>query len=275
MPIHRLRPLGRAAAAGSSNADFPTVPARRHRSYPRQRTARLPVDQVRPTARPGVPDAARPPVPSRPTRARPHWVRRLVLGTLLMAVLVVGGTALRVWQIARYDDRTPADAIVVLGAAEYDGTPSSIFAARLQHAQQLYKAGVAPRIVTPGGGRPGDATTEAEAGRRYLIGRGVPATAVVAVAEGSDTLNSLQAVDARAHQGGWSTVVLVSDPWHSLRARTMARDSGLNAWTSPTRTGPVVQSRDTQFRYIVRETGALLFYELTHASVDTESSGLG
>ena len=69
--------------------------------------------------------------------------------------------------------------------------------------------------------------------------------------------------------------MIVSDPWHSLRARTMARDAGLTAWTSPTRSGPVVQTRETQARYIVRETGALLFYRLTHASVDTETSGLG
>jgi uncharacterized SAM-binding protein YcdF (DUF218 family) len=69
--------------------------------------------------------------------------------------------------------------------------------------------------------------------------------------------------------------LIVSDPWHSLRARQMARDSGLTAWASPTRSGPVVQTRETQARYIVRETGAMLYYELTHASVDTETSGLG
>ena len=92
---------------------------------------------------------------------------------------------------------------------------------------------------------------------------------------GSDTLGSLQAVAGRAAEGGWSSALIVSDPWHSLRARQMARDSGLEAWTSPTRSGPVVQTRETQIRYIVRETGALLYYQLTHASVDTETSGVG
>jgi len=163
----------------------------------------------------------------------------------------------------------------VLGAAQYDGTPSSIFAARLRHAEALYEDGVAPRIVTTGGSRSGDSTTEAEAGRRYLISRGVPARDVVAVGQGGDTLGSLQAVAQRAERDGWDTALIVSDPWHSLRARTMARDSGLTAWTSPTRSGPVVQTRETQARYIVRETAALLFYRLTHASVDTETSGLG
>ena len=91
-----------------------------------------------------------------------------------MALFVVGGTAFRVWEVARQDDRQPADAVVVLGAAQYDGQPSSIFAARLKHAAALYDDKLAPRIVTTGGGRPGDAYTEAEAGRRYLIKLGVP-----------------------------------------------------------------------------------------------------
>jgi uncharacterized SAM-binding protein YcdF (DUF218 family) len=213
------------------------------------------------------------PRPRRPRRGR--WVFRLVVGALLMAALVVGGTAFRVWQVARVDDRQPVDAVIVLGAAQYDGEPSSIFAYRLRHAETLYEDGLAPRIVTTGGGRVGDVYTEAEAGRRYLIERGVPADDVIAVAEGSDTLGSLQAVAARAELDGWQSALVVSDPWHSLRARTMARDSGLDAWTSPTRSGPVVQTRETQLRYIVRETGALLYYQLTHASVDTASTGLG
>lgn len=211
-----------------------------------------------------------------PVRARRgRWVLRIVLGAVLIGLFVVGGTAFRVWEVARLDDRQPADAVVVLGAAQYDGEPSSIFAARLRHAAALYDDKRAPRIVTTGGGRPGDAYTEAEAGRRFLIKLGVPASAVVAVPVGTDTLGSLQAVAARAAQDGWSSALIVSDPWHSLRARQMARDSGLTASTSPTRSGPVVQTRETQARYIVRETGAMLYYRLTHASVDTETTGLG
>jgi uncharacterized SAM-binding protein YcdF (DUF218 family) len=211
---------------------------------------------------------------TRPPR-RGRWLVRVVLGAVLMGLFVVGGTAFRVWEVARLDDREPADAVVVLGAAQYDGEPSSIFAARLKHAAALFNADLAPRIVTTGGGRPGDAYTEAEAGRRYLIKLGVPASAVTAVPVGTDTLGSLQAVAAQATRDGWSSALIVSDPWHSLRARQMARDSGLTAWSSPTRSGPVVQTRETQARYIVREPGAMLYYRLTHASVDTETSGLG
>lgn len=206
---------------------------------------------------------------------RTTWPVRVVVGALLVAVFLVGGTALRVWYVARVDDRRPVDAVVVLGAAQYDGEPSSVFAARLRHAEALYAEGLAPRIVTTGGGRAGDVYTEAEAGRRYLIDRGVPADDVVAVGEGTDTLGSLRAADARARRDGWSTALVVSDPWHSLRARTMARDSGLDAWTSPTRSGPVVRTRETQARYIVRETAALLYYTITKAPVDTETTGLG
>lgn len=255
-PTRRLRgPLGVAEA--------PTVPARRS---PGSAGERRPPRSAGP---------ARSAEPVRTARTGHGWVFRLVAGALLVAALIAGGTAFRVWQVARVDDRRPVDAVVVLGAAQYDGEPSSIFSWRLRHAQVLYEEGLAPLIVTTGGGRAGDATTEADAGRAYLIDRGVPADAVVAVGEGSDTLGSVAAVADVAEDGGWNSALLVSDPWHSLRARTMARDAGLDAWTSPTRSGPVVQTRETQFRYILRETAALLFYRLTHASVDTDTSGLG
>lgn len=216
------------------------------------------------------------PVPPAPVRAPvARAVRRALLGAVLVAAVLVGGTAFRVWQVARIDDRRPVDVVVVLGAAQYDGGPSPIFAARLRHAQQLYQQGLTTRIVTVGGNQVGDSFTEAEAGQRYLVNRGLPASAVLAFGEGSDTLGSLRAVAEEGQSRGWRSALVVSDPWHSLRARTMCRDAGLPAWSSPTRSGPVVQTRATQVRYILRETAALLYYQLTHASVETESSGLG
>lgn len=185
-----------------------------------------------------------------------------------MLLLTVGGTAFRVWQVARVDDRSEADVIVVLGAAQYNGKPSPIFQARLRHAIQLYDAGVAKMIVTAGGNRAGDEYTEASAGAQWLVEQGVPKTNTLAVGAGSDTLGSLRAVAAEAGPRGWHTAVLVSDPWHSLRARTMAEDSGIDTWTSPTHSGPIVQTRETQAMYIIRETGALLFYRLTKTPAD-------
>ena len=223
-----------------------------------------------------TPVAPRPAAPgSGPVRTGMTWGARLLVGGLIMLIAVVGVTALRVWQVARVDDQRPVDAVVVLGAAQYNGEPSAVLAARLKHAEALWRDGIAPQIVTVGGGQSGDRFTEAEASREWLIEQGLPSTAVAAVPEGVDTLGSLEAVAAAATEQGWESALIVSDPWHSLRARTMARDAGLEAWTSPTRSGPIVQTRETQLRYIYRETGALLFYELTHASVDTASTGQG
>ncbi|HKR51845.1 MAG TPA: YdcF family protein [Pseudonocardiaceae bacterium] len=192
-----------------------------------------------------------------------------------MGSLIVGGTLFRVWQVARVDDRDSADVVVVLGAAQYDGRPSPVLGSRLDHAARLWRDGVAPVIVTVGGRRDGDTYTEAEAGRNYLTFYGIPQAAVVPVGEGSGTLESMRAVARRASTEGWHTAVIVSDPWHSLRARTMAGDLGLAAWTSPTRSGPIVQTRTIQAQYIVRESAALLHYRFTHSPAESVGVDLG
>ena len=196
---------------------------------------------------------------------------RLVSLLLLVVLLVVGGTAVSVWWTARQDDRPQSDAIVVLGAAQFDGRPSSVFKARLQHARALYEDGVAPRVITVGGGRQGDRTTEAEAGAAFLRARDVE---VVAVPEGRNTLQSVQAVEELMQEQGWETAVVVTDPWHSLRARRMARDAGIDAETSPTRSGPSVRTRDTQVRYILRETLAYLYYRALGRSGESGPSAV-
>lgn len=200
-----------------------------------------------------------------------QFARRLVVGVFLVGALVVGGTSFRVWQVARHDDRAHADVVLVLGAAQYNGEPSKVFEARLRHARNLYEQGVAPRIVTVGGNKPGDTYTEASAAANWLVEHGVPKDAVISVGVGTDTLGSLRAAADQLLDRGWRTAVVVSDPWHSLRAKTMAEDSGLEVWSSPTHSGPMVQTRQTQIRYILYETAALLYYRLTRAPAD----GLG
>jgi uncharacterized SAM-binding protein YcdF (DUF218 family) len=197
-----------------------------------------------------------------------HIVRLVVFGAVLVAFLLGLGTAFRVWQVARYDQRRPTDVIVVLGAAQYDGRPSDVLAARLEQALELYQQHLSPYIITVGGKEPGDTFTEAQAGKMWLEHSGIPARRVVSINVGRDTLRSMQAVGAYAARRGWHTALIVSDPWHSLRAMTMADDSGLRTWSSPTRSGPIVQTRTVQFQYIIRETGALLYYHLTHAPDD-------
>ena len=207
----------------------------------------------------------------RPGRA----ARRVVLGALLVAVLVIGGPAFRVWEVARADGRQPVDTVTVLGAAQYDGKPSAALRARLDQALELHQQGLTRNIVTVGGRQHGDDFTEAQAGRKWLVERGVPPDRITEIDVGDDTLSSARAVAGLAQQRGWDTALLVTDPWHSLRARTMINDFGLRTWSSPTRSGPMVQTRATQLEQIYRETGGLLYYRLTHAPAEMLGDSFG
>src|SRR5919112_1090871 len=131
-------------------------------------------------------------------------VGRVVGAIVLAVVLLVVSTATAIWWTARQDARPSSDAIVVLGSAQYNGVPSSIFEARLEHALDLYEDDVAPVIVTVGGRADGDEFSEAEAGREYLAEAGVPDDALLAVQEGADTLESMRAVATEFARRGWS-----------------------------------------------------------------------
>lgn len=200
-------------------------------------------------------------------------IGRYLAGSILVAVLVICGTALRVIQVGHQDQRGAADAIVVLGAAQYNGRPSDAYAARLDHAADLFRAGVAPRILTIGGGQDGDRVTEGEAGRQYLQAAGIRRTALMAVGTGNDTLVSLRAANAVLTRGRWHSVVLVSDPWHSERCRLIARDLGLSVQVSPVTAGPSRRS-GVEGRYVQRETLGTLFYLLTGGSSGAGSAVL-
>lgn len=183
----------------------------------------------------------------------------LVALIILVAVLVPVGTGAYVWWVARQDDRSASDVIVVLGAAQYWNRPSPVLEARLTQAQALYDEGVAPKIVTVGGNRPGDITTEAQAGRAWLIDQGVPKADVRAVPTGSDTLGSLTAVAELMRDRGWSSATLVTDPPHEARSLAMARALGIDARPSPTQTGA---GSDVTVDYVARETLGLLQFWL-------------
>lgn len=175
-------------------------------------------------------------------RRRRRWPARLALstGVLVVAGLVYYGiTFFQVWSTGRRDQARPVDAIVVLGAAQYDGRPSPQLAARLDHAVELWTAGVAPMVVVTGGNQPGDRFTEAEASASYLVERGVPGEVIVQESEGRSSWESLEGVAELAESLGIHRVLLVSDPFHSLRIRLIAEELGFEAYTSPTRTGTV------------------------------------
>lgn len=192
------------------------------------------------------------------------WVRRIVVGLVVVVVVVLAATMTRVYWVGRQDSRPLSDALIVEGAAQYNGRPSEVLSDRLQHALDLYRAGVAGAIVTVGGRRDGDNYSEAGSGRTWLVSRGVPAGHVIAVEAGSDTLLSLRAALPALAEHRWHRVVIVTDPWHELRSRTIARDLGLAASASPVRTGPSTRGLETQVRYVGRESVAYLYYRIFH-----------
>jgi uncharacterized SAM-binding protein YcdF (DUF218 family) len=162
----------------------------------------------------------------------------LTLGAAVGAVAVGGWLTYRVWEAGAHDDAGPSDAIVVLGAAQYNGRPSPVFRARLDHAIGLYLEGIAPRLIVTGGKAAGDRTTEAETARVYAIAAGVPAAAILEEDRGRNTLESMRAVGKILHDRGLSSAVFVSDRTHMLRVLKLARDQGIAATGSPTTTAP-------------------------------------
>jgi uncharacterized SAM-binding protein YcdF (DUF218 family) len=178
-----------------------------------------------------------------------------VVGLLAAVVLYLGVTFVQVWRAARHDQARPADAIVVFGTAQYNGVPSPVLAARLDHAIELYKKDLAPVIVVTGGNQPGDRYTEATASANYLIERGVPDEDVLREVSGTSSWQSLAAAANFLDDREITDVLLVSDPFHSLRIRAMASELGLEAHSSPTRTSPIRGM--TEARYMARETLAV------------------
>ena len=185
---------------------------------------------------------------------------RLVIAGLIAGIAIGGYAAYRIWDQGNRDERTQADAIVVMGAAQYDGRPSPVFAARLDHAIALYHDGVAPRLIVTGGKREGDRTTEAASARSYAIEHGVPENAILSEDASRTTLQSIRRVAALMRDKDIGSAVFVSDPSHMLRVLRMASDEGINGYGSPTRTSPLERDPVARVDAIVHELGALAVY---------------
>ena len=198
----------------------------------------------------------------RPATVKVRDLLRLALAGLLGAILLAGFTTFRIWQQGEQDERRPADAIVVLGAAQYDGTPSPVLRARLDHAIDLFLAGLAPTFVVTGGKLQNDRTTEAGTGRAYALKRGVPDAAILVEDRGANTLESLEAVGALLKARGLRSALFVSDRTHMLRVLRIARDQGLEAWGSPTATSPTEGTFASRAEATVHELGGLASYFL-------------
>ena len=172
---------------------------------------------------------------------------------LLAAAMAYTVSLILVLVVSQQDERRPVDAIVVLGAAQYNGRPSPVLRARLDHALSLYRDEAAPRIIVSGGVGRGDTISEAVVGRRYLLAHGVPDDAVVAQAEGRTTMVSMSAVAAWLRPRGLRRVLLVSDPFHMFRLRLEARRTALEAYTSPTESSPISDNPVLELRYLFAE----------------------
>lgn len=197
-----------------------------------------------------------PPRPSqmRRRRARRRFAAVVVTLTITCAALPTAAVV-DVVRRSGEDDRTPTDAIVVLGAAQYQGAPSPVLANRLAHAHALVEAGVSDTIITVGGFQPGDITSEAQVGKEELVADGLRRRQVIALPIGEDTEESLRAVATIADAQGVDTITLVSDPAHVARARALAEAMGLQPRVSPTQAGPGTQITAT---YLLRESLALI-----------------
>ena len=177
----------------------------------------------------------------------PKWWRRggwrrvfgcvAVFLSLIVAYFAI--SLFQVWSTGRSHHGGQVDAIVVMGAAQYDGRPSPQLQARLDHVVELWNEGVAPTIIVTGGNQPGDRFTEAESSTNYLVKNGVPESVIIGEDTGRSSWESLQLVADLARDRGIGTIVLVSDPYHSLRIRLMAEELGFRAYTSSTSTSPV------------------------------------
>jgi len=183
------------------------------------------------------------------------WVLACGLGVLAAVFLYYGVTLIQVVSAGRENGPDSAEAIIVLGAAQYDGRPSPQLAARLDHALELYEAGVAPVVMVTGGNQPGDRFTEAEASAQYLVDRGVPETAIMQEGQGHTTYESLDAAADQLLGAGLDDVVIVTDPYHSLRSRLIAEEVGLKADLSPTPTSVVTGW--SSFRRELAEAGGV------------------
>jgi uncharacterized SAM-binding protein YcdF (DUF218 family) len=181
-------------------------------------------------------------------------VRRILTVAFIavFALWVISATAVLIW--ASRDEARPAQAIVVLGAAQYAGKPSPVLRARLDHALELWNRHLAALLILTGGTGSGDTTSEAAVGRTYARKHGVPDSAILVENEGRTTSESMRAVAGMLEVRGLQTALLVSDPFHMLRLRILARRFGFTPYTSPTRTSPISPNREERWKYIFSES---------------------
>jgi uncharacterized SAM-binding protein YcdF (DUF218 family) len=193
-------------------------------------------------------------------------MKKVLLWILVVVVVVLAWPswlAYQVWDETKHEHLRKADAIVVLGAAQYDGKPSPVFQARLDHAADLYKRGFSPVVIVTGGKQQGDRFSEAEAGAEYLSTKDVPFGNILQESRGRTTLESMVKVKKIADDQGIETVLVVSDPLHTERVTRMAKDLGFrHAYTSWASYAELHRSRATKLKELMHEVASLMAYEV-------------
>ena len=186
-------------------------------------------------------------------------LRRSISILLLLIVIIPLFVALQIWSTASNSVPKKSDAIVVLGAAQFNGRPTPVLQKRINEAYRIYFAGFAPRIITVGGGAPGDASTEAAASYNSLVMKKVSKRDLFKVPIGRDTMTSTLAYIALMKLQHWTSVIIVTDPFHCYRAMAMAKQVGITTSCAPAKSEEKLLST-TGIRYLIRETGAYLAY---------------
>jgi len=190
-------------------------------------------------------------------------VRAIKWGTLLILLflIVVGAYCSYVYReirdYATHDEARAADAIVVLGAAQYNGHPSPVYKARLDHVLELFRKGYARFVITTGGYGPDVNFSEAQVGTQYLVQHGVNPAVIITDQSSGTTSDSISAVSNLMQAKGWKDALVVSDGFHLFRLKRMFQNTGIVAFTSPAPNSPIEASSSQRFLYSMREV--LLF----------------
>lgn len=179
---------------------------------------------------------------------------RILMAVPLVVIFLWGASLLAVYTFGLRNEARAADAIVVLGAAQYQGKPSPVLQARLDHAIALYRDSIAPVLILTGGVGVGDTISEAEVGRRYVERAGIPRSQIVVERTGISSKQSMRTVAALMNGRGLQSAVLVSDPFHMLRLRILASRLDMNAYSSPTRSSPIRPGSAEEWKHVLRES---------------------
>lgn len=181
-----------------------------------------------------------------------------IAGITVIALFAVLWLFFNILRIGALDLAQKADAIAVLGAAAYNGEPSPVLKARLNHAAELYKKSLAPFIITTGGTYSGEKFSEGEVGKKYLIKLRIPEENIITETTSQTTAQNINRIAEIARERGFKKVILVSDPFHMYRSLKIARSYELDALASPTKTSPILKNSWEEFKFTLRELGLVI-----------------